>query len=112
MVLVVVVVVVVVVVAVVVVEEVVVVDGACRVRRRRHLHLLNGEDSEAGEGGDVVGQGGHGAAVEDQLLQADQPPRLLRQPPQIVVLPHSSIGTLYYRYAVLCSSLSCRRQTA
>ena len=68
---------------------------------RGHLHVVEGEDSEAREGGDVVGEGGHGAAVEDQLLQADQPPRLLRQPPQIVVLPHSSIGTLCYRYAVL-----------
>jgi hypothetical protein len=64
-------------------------DGGGRlgVRGLGHLHLLEGEDSEAGEGGDAVGEGGHGAAVEDQLLQTRQPPRLLRQPPQLVVLP-------------------------
>ncbi len=56
------------------------------------MHLLDGEDSEAGEWRDLVREGWHGAAVEDQLLQAHKCPGLVRQPPKIVVLhqAHSS----------------------
>ncbi len=59
-------------------------------RGLRHLHLLEGENSEAGEGGDEVGEGGHRAAVQDQLFQLHQPPRLLRQAPQLVILSPSN----------------------
>jgi hypothetical protein len=72
-------------------------------RGRRHLHLLEGEYSKAGKGGDMVGEGGHGAAVEDQLLQPHQLPCLLRQPAQLVVLPpHTASEPARLRRRMTC----------